>query len=144
MTPYSADTGTTLWYHTGSYDINFKYSLSKKWWSHLQRSCSYLQDFSCRWNHNADANTIIKFFTWSKTEKLREWPHDQTQFPADGITTPRLLYVRSLVHDVVKIEVMIASASAHHLQETLTTPIIVYVLERNIGYFGRFRRYKNV
>ncbi len=37
---------------------------------------------------------------------------------------------------------MIASSSVHHLQETLTTPIIVYVLERNIGYFGRFHRYK--
>ena len=105
MTPYSADTGTTLWYHTGSYDINFKYSFSKKWWSHLRRSCSRLQDFSCRRDHDADADAIMKFFTWSKTEKLREWPHDRTQFPADGITTPRLLYIRSLVHDVIKIEV---------------------------------------
>ena len=105
MTPFSADTDTTLWYLTGLYDVNFKYSLSKKWWSHLRRSCLHLQHFLCRQDHNADADAIMKYFTWSKTEKLREWPHDRTQFPADGITTPRLLYIRSLVHDVIKIEV---------------------------------------
>ena len=128
MTPYSADTGTTLWYHTGSYDINFKYSFSKKWWSHLRRSCSRLQDFSCRRDHDADADAIMKFFTWSKTEKLREWPHDRTQFPADGITTPRLLYIRSLVHDVIKIEVhdrvCVCAPSAGNIDNPYSQPNI--------------------
>ena len=73
--------------------------------SSLPRSCSRLQEFSCRRDHDADADAIMKFFTWSKTEKLREWPHDRTQFPADGIRMFRLLYIRSLVHDVIKIEV---------------------------------------
>ena len=136
MTPYSADTGTTLWYHTGSYDINFKYSFSKKWWSHLRRSCSRLQDFSCRRDHDADADAIMKFFTWSKTEKLREWPHDRTQFPADGIRTFRLLYIRSLVHDVIKIEVhdrvCVCAPSAenidthyYHYENFFTSPLYI-------------------
>ena len=86
-----------VWYGTILFcTINYIYSFSKKWWSHLR---------SCRWDHNADEDAIRKFFTWSKTEKLCEWPHDQTQFPAVGVMTSRLLYIRSLVHDVIKMEV---------------------------------------
>jgi hypothetical protein len=70
----------------------------------MVRSCSHLHYFVCRQDHNADEDAIIKIFTWSKTENLSEWPHDWTQFSADRIMTPRLLYKRNLVHGIIKIK----------------------------------------
>lgn len=47
--------------------------LSWMWWLNQQKLWFCARDFSCRYDHHTDADTIIKYFTQSTMKKLCSW-----------------------------------------------------------------------